>query len=393
MLSEDQQNRKVAEFVEVTQSSPDEAHECLDACNWDLQDALAFYFNSNAEEVREATPSHAPVPPAPASASARPRPPRGGTPKRFATLSDLANRQSDDSAYGSEAEDDRDRLFTGGEKSGLAVQNPDNAGGSGSGSGRLIDEILRKASMGRGGSSATSEDEDEAEQRRNVPRFRGAGYTLGSDETPSTRIEDEHAQEEDEPTVVSRQLIFWKEGFSVEDGPLYRYDDPNNMQLLNAVNSGSAPLSLLNVRPGQRVDVRILRRMEDNYEPPKRAQGGFSGQGNRLGSTIPNEPVQRAEQPSSRPQAPAQSSERPQMLGEGDITVMFQLLDGRRVKHKFRGDQTVGDIYNTVTDLSGLAAGTFLLQTTFPIKELSEMDQTVDDAKVKGSVLTQKKRQ
>ena len=38
------------------------------------------------------------------------------------------------------------------------------------------------------------------------------------------------------PTI--RHLTFWRDGFSVEDGPLMRYDDPNNAQILEEIKSG-----------------------------------------------------------------------------------------------------------------------------------------------------------
>ena len=37
---------------------------------------------------------------------------------------------------------------------------------------------------------------------------------------------------------VTRYLTFWRDGFSVDDGQLYRYDDPANQTMLNAINSG-----------------------------------------------------------------------------------------------------------------------------------------------------------
>lgn len=36
-MEEQEQNRRIAEFVEVSQSSPDEAQELLEASNWDVQ--------------------------------------------------------------------------------------------------------------------------------------------------------------------------------------------------------------------------------------------------------------------------------------------------------------------------------------------------------------------
>ena len=51
-----------------------------------------------------------------------------------------------------------------------------------------------------------------------------------------------HRDPADAPPAI-RHLTFWRDGFSVEDGPLMRYDDPNNAQILEEINSGySHPL-------------------------------------------------------------------------------------------------------------------------------------------------------
>lgn len=44
---------------------------------------------------------------------------------------------------------------------------------------------------------------------------------------------------EDQPTAI-RTITFWRDGFTIEDGELLRYDDPNNDQLLAQLNSGCA---------------------------------------------------------------------------------------------------------------------------------------------------------
>lgn len=92
------------------------------------------------------------------------------------------------------------------------------------------------------------------------------GHTLGSDETPSTFIppatnqraggsgsraapgafpfgggaaddsDDEMDHSNDEPAI--RNLTFWQDGFSIEDGDLMSYDDPANQEILRAIDSG-----------------------------------------------------------------------------------------------------------------------------------------------------------
>jgi UBX domain-containing protein 1 len=87
--------------------------------------------------------------------------------------------------------------------------------------------------------------------------------TLGSDETPSVHIpgggvsasrssqvpggfpgsaeEEDDESERERGEVVTRNLTFWEDGFSIENGDLMRYDDPKNAEILTAINSGSVP--------------------------------------------------------------------------------------------------------------------------------------------------------
>lgn len=44
------------------------------------------------------------------------------------------------------------------------------------------------------------------------------------------------ADEAIEPII--RHLTFWREGFTVEDGELMRYDDPNNESILAEIHAG-----------------------------------------------------------------------------------------------------------------------------------------------------------
>lgn len=50
--------------------------------------------------------------------------------------------------------------------------------------------------------------------------------------------EEEDEEEEDEEEVVVRHLTFWRDGFSIEDGELRRYDEPTSRAVLDAINNG-----------------------------------------------------------------------------------------------------------------------------------------------------------
>ncbi|KAG8697581.1 hypothetical protein FRC09_007771, partial [Ceratobasidium sp. 395] len=190
---------------------------------------------------------------------------------RFATLGDLSSSgPPPPPPRPSESDDDEDEprsdqplnFFTGGEHSGLSVENPNAPRRTGPPN--LVRDIFKKAA--EGSSSAAPETR---EPSSNV--FSGGGHTLGSDEVESTYIPDPNAPspgEEDDEEVAIREITFWRDGFSIADGPLLKYDDPANQAILDAINSGSAPPSLLNVRVGQPVELRVARRTTEEYQPP-----------------------------------------------------------------------------------------------------------------------------
>ncbi|KAF8139443.1 SEP domain-containing protein [Mycena galopus ATCC 62051] len=89
-------------------------------------------------------------------------------------------------------------------------------------------------------------------------------------------------REEVDDDLAIRRLTFWRDGFTVQDGPLVRYDDPANAE---AIHAGHALPSILNVRYGQRVDGSVTQRTSDDYVPPPPPP--FSGSGRRLGAPVP----------------------------------------------------------------------------------------------------------
>ncbi|KAJ7843412.1 hypothetical protein B0H14DRAFT_3689452 [Mycena olivaceomarginata] len=100
--------------------------------------------------------------------------------------------------------------------------------------------------------------------------------TLGGEGSASTYVPGARQEVEDELAI--RRLTFWCDGFTVEDGPLMRYDDPANADVLATIHAGHAPPSILN----------------DDYVPPPAKP--FSGAGNRLGAptSAPSASVARA---------------------------------------------------------------------------------------------------
>ena len=64
---------------------------------------------------------------------------------------------------------------------------------------------------------------------------------MGGEDRESAFVPDPLApaatEGEQEATAI-RHLTFWQDGFSVEDGELMRYNDPENEEILAQINTG-----------------------------------------------------------------------------------------------------------------------------------------------------------
>ena len=318
------------------------------------------------------------------------------------TLQDLQRGQEDD-----EDDDDPDKkqdMFAGGEKSGLAVQNPNKGGGPPN----HFQNIMNQARQNR----ARPGDEDEEQPTRSTA-FAGRAQTLGGDDAPSEVVEDPTASARGAPgrqrlPRVTRTLHLWADGVSIDDGPLFRFDDPANQEMMAQINQGRAPLSLLDVQPDQEVDLNLVPHKEENYVKPKPKYKPFGGSGQRLGSPTPGPGTSSPSSSSTvtQPAAPATSSssssssaQQQQPAGpsvdESAPTIQLQvrLGDGTQLRSRFNTTHTIGDVYDFVNRASTASAGRpWALMTTFPSKELSDKAQVLGEMPdfKRGGVVVQK---
>lgn len=229
-------------------------------------------------------------------------------------------------------------------------------------------------------------------------RFTGTARTLGGDDTESQIIEDPAASRPQRPEPVERRLHFWADGFSVDDGPLYEANDPQNAAILQQIKNGRAPLHILNVTHDQEVDVK-LEQHKEKYTPPKKKYKAFQGGGQRLGSPTPGI-ESHAQVPSAQAAAPVAAastgSSQPTMdVNENEPTISLQIRlgDGTRLVSRFNATHTIGDVYAFVNASSPSSRGrAWALMTTFPSKELQDKTQVLGDLAdfKRGGVVVQK---
>ncbi|KAG9894898.1 SEP-domain-containing protein, partial [Aureobasidium melanogenum] len=278
----------IAQFSGITGASPAIAQTALAASNWDIEQAVTLYFasqdapaedsdNSLQEPAAPSLPSATPAANQ-SSSSTNPPPPsnRSNMVRTFRDLQNDEDRGDDDHSD----QDPQQDFFAGGEKSGLAVQDPNRRPQD------HFNNIMNQARQNR--DRPSDDDEDQAPAQSSA--FQGRAQTLGGDDAPSRIIEDPNASAApSRPSLprVSRTLHLWQDGFSIDDGELHRFDDPQNAPVLALINQGRAPLALLGVQPGQEVDLQLDPHKDEKYVQPKKKYKPFSGSGQRLGSPTP----------------------------------------------------------------------------------------------------------
>ncbi|KAI9744182.1 MAG: hypothetical protein M1818_002334 [Claussenomyces sp. TS43310] len=395
------QDALITEFCGLTGASPQEAQQFLEVNRWDLSSAAAEFYTSQEEgiagvreddtmEVEPDVPADYTGPrtldgrPAPTSAipsvgsssrSSKKEPARRGV----ATLGSLS-QQDEGHAHSHDDEDSEDEtgqprdLFAGGEKSGLAVQDPRGPRDPR----KIVNELIKKAQANTPRPAGPSAEAPPS-------RFRGSGMTLGGDDTPSQVVLDPHANVPRSTPPVTRVLHLWADGFSIEDGPLHRFDDPQNAADLHVIRSGRAPLHLMNVAPDQEVDVQ-LHKHEENYVAPKKVYKPFSGGGQRLGSPTPGAPSTSASTtapiPAPAAAAPAASTSVAQDVdpSQPTLSLRVQLADGTRLPARFNTTHTIGDVYSFIDRASpGSTTRPWVLATTFPNKEHTDKSAVLGD--------------
>ncbi|KAG8935301.1 hypothetical protein FRC01_003052 [Tulasnella sp. 417] len=323
---------------------------------------------------------------------------------RIATLSDTASSSGPARGRMSQRppsdEDEEEDDTQEGERCGISVENPDRPARSGGLN--TVRDILRKAAEGgpppepTGGQTSSN-------------AFLGGGNVLGSDEVPSHYIPDPSTGRAegtgDQMETAIREITFWRTGFTIQDGPLMQYDDPANADILRSINSGNAPPSILNVQVGQPVELRVSRRLNEDYVPPPKRFNVFEGQGNRLGSALPiaATPSSSSQHPPgafpSGGNTPAGGQDRSSVTTKFEVdmsapmtSVQIRLADGTRLVARMNLTHTVGDIRGFINASSpGQSSTPYTINTTFPNRVLDDDSMTIEQAKLQNSVIVQRR--
>lgn len=374
----------IEQFINVAGVDKDRAKFFLESSSWDLSLAIAsFYEDDHEMDVgmysAAASMSEPSSPPSTGSKLAEAAfKPQQEKPK-FASITDI--RQSDNT----DSDEEGQAFYTGGsERSGQQVLGPPKKK-SGS---QFVDDIFRQVKE----HGAEVVDPDQPQEKRSAA-FRGTGYRLGDMEGASDVIKGENLSDEPQPTRV---LKMWKNGFSIDDGPLREYTDEKNKKFLDSITRGEIPQELVQEAEGGKINLNMERHQDMDYVLPKRKMTAFMGQGHMLGSPSP---AMSSFPSSSTAAAAAGSSTDPVVKADLKVdsskpttNIQIRLVDGARLKLTLNHSHRISDIRNyIVSERPEYACEPFFL-STYTSKELEDENQTLVESNLLNAVVMQRRK-
>ncbi|KAJ3700639.1 hypothetical protein LUZ61_004344 [Rhynchospora tenuis] len=304
----------------------------------------------------------------------------GGGRPTIRTLADL-NRQPA-SSDGSD-EDTPQEYYTGGEKSGMLVQDPTKGnGGGGPDIEGFFEQVRQMGAM-------PGRYEQQNPSSSSSGSFTGTGRTLAGEMPPPAPAPAAPQQ----PQSILHNIVFWNNGFTVDDGPLRRFEDPENAPFLESIKRSECPREL---EPADRrtvVNVNLVRRAED-YQAPVAPRKPFQGVGRTLGEgSLSDIPAVSEPRASSSSSGPSTGSGLVGLSVDDSLpstTIQLRLADGTRMVARFNTSHTVGHIRAFIEASRPGMATSYQLHTGFPPKVLSDSSLTIEQAGLANSVVIQK---
>ncbi|XP_069564481.1 NSFL1 cofactor p47 isoform X1 [Brachyistius frenatus] len=374
------QEESVREFVAVTDVDEERARFFLESAGWNLQLALASFFEDGADDDIVTLPQ--PEGGSSVSRSAGPSQPR------VTSFRDLMHEAEDESD-----EEEGQRFFAGGsERSGQQIVGPPKKKSS-----NEVVEDLFKGAREHGAVPLDRSGRGPGEPSR-AKAFVGGGYRLGAapeEESAYVAGERRGGNSQQDVHVV---LKLWKTGFSLDNGDLRNYSDPGNANFLEAIRRGEIPLELRQRSRGGQVNLDMEDHRDEDFAKPKTAFRAFGGEGQKLGSLPP--PSSATPDLVSAPDTSQQDEAASQAQATTSVNldpsqpvtnIQIRLADGGKLVQKFNHTHRVSDLRQfVVAARPAMAAREFVLMTTFPNKELCDESQTLQQANLLNAVIVQR---
>jgi len=376
-MSDANKDEMLAQFQSITGSDSERAQFYLESSNWQIDLAMAAFYEGDGEEGGAGAGAQAAgAAPQQPEAPQQPPPSQPQTGKiNFGTM-DVSDSDSDEEGQA---------FYAGGSShSGNVILGPKKKK-----EGKFDIGNMFKAAREAGAEEVSPGDAGPS--KSGTKAFHGGGFKLGSDEKPSEAVGVQGAAQQ-RPEERHFVLKMWQEGFSIDDGDLRKYEDPGNREFLASVMRGSIPQELVKEAKGGEVHVDMEDHRNEEFVKPKNKPKPFQGSGNVLGSIAPTMEAPKAASSSDPAQAETEAQKTLNVDSSQPIaSIQVRLADGSRLVVKLNHSHTVANLRRYITIARPQYAGTtFSLLTTFPNKELTEEGQSLKEANLIGAAVLQR---
>ncbi|CAB0008001.1 unnamed protein product [Nesidiocoris tenuis] len=361
------------QFCGITGATVENAKFFLESSVWNLEEALASYYESVSggsppsppgwsamDDDQPESPESIDDPKPAETKDKKKKPSASGS--RIATLSSYRHQEDSD-------EEEGQRFYAGGSThSGQEVLGPNRANTE------LISELFRSVRELGGVEAAPSASRG---------RFGGVGYRLGVTPEDSSAVGEAAGAARQSREITLR---LWRDGFTVNDEPLRSYTDPDDREFLRKIRSGQVPPELIE-DGAETLHLNMEDHRGETYSqrPVRTTRKAFAGSGHMLGSVAPTVVTNlkpASEEPPELPPKPVVDDKAP------TTTVSVRLNDGSRVQATLNHTHTIDDLRAYLVNIRPQLAGSqFALLTTFPSKELADNAASLKDAGVLNSSL------
>ena len=198
--------------------------------------------------------------------------------------------------------------------------------------------------------------------------------------------QDQHDDDEAGGQQGHRRIItMYRDGFTVDDGPYRRVDDPNNAEFLQSIARGMTPLELVNdAPPGGNITVVLSDKRSEDYVETFHS---FSGVGQSLGSRGGSGSASSGVIDPSVGSLPIQTP----ATGGKVTSIQVRLLAGKRLVIKLPVNAPVQALVQEILGSGDAGSDPFVLMGGFPPRQITNLCVTIQEAGLAGASVTQKK--
>jgi UBX domain-containing protein 1 len=236
---------------------------------------------------------------------------------------------------------------------------------------------------------ANSDEEENARYVGGASSRGGSGLAVIPDRDPNRAAIFQRAEQggssADENDAGRRIITMYRDGFTVDDGPYRRLNDPSNRDFLSSLARGLTPRELMSESvDGGEISVGLVDKRNEDYVETFQS---FSGIGQSLG--VSSLSVSGVIDPSNAPVAASPS------VAADDVSkltsIQIRLLSGKRLVVKLPLNAPVQALVQEILASGVAGSESFVLMGGFPPRQITDFSSTIENSGLAGSSVTQKK--